>query len=1314
MKRKKKKKASAQQAPQVSAPDYSVDEILSQFWENYDGADLDAAGTDADETWQPDAVPASESFDGEEAWPESASLTGDGFAGAEDPEAAYYADEADDAEVPEGEPTWSVRDILEEYRDSVPASASYEMPEADFASGSASGAASGPVDEEQNGLSAKAEGSGAAPEAEEIDDLSFDLPYSLRDIMREYWSAAGSSGEEPEPAGMAEEDTQEDRTGADWPSDGPGYGYGDGDAAGAEHPEISEPAYPASEAADEPLDFSWGALLWGRETDGAAETSAPAEEDSAVPEPSGDESEPEASADAWELEPFELETKPEPQTPEPQASESGTPEAGWRDGDVPARRRPKVWEEFPDTPKPSDEPFVDTLDYAALFKMFAEDPASSASPAEAAAEGTGNPAGAGEGPDASGRREEAGEDEGWFAGSGLSPEEVIAAFSDDSSDAPRPGDAADREAAGESGRRPVRGEGSQAGHQAAHSGEAPLLADRDGEMDFRDILREFMMGDQHPIYADMPGIGIKAGSPQNSGEALQDSEEAPQDSEEAPQDSEEEQVPPTFSRPRRDYIVEEDFPPDLDALMSGREDGDSEAGPAGAHAVGAHVAEASAATDESAFSDEAAAEEPEESGLRGKLRTILSGRSLRAARRPETGKGLNEPKAYVTPEDYIPDEETALADAAAAEAARAAAQAAGEGGAHAAASGAEAGDLPTGFGGASGAGLAGTGDEGAWPADAGAEGLSEEDLLDYEADFPSFGQWILNSLMNVWIKLNGVGDRQSTATMEDEREDPGPEMNVAAASRYYGAQVTMLRMRFQLGLALLAVLAYITLGFPVTGMLKTAKVASAVCLGLQLTVLLLCLDVVTNALVNLTRGRFGADGLAVLACVVTSFDALVVAVGGFGSPHIPLCLFSSLALVGVLFSSLLSARALRKSTRVPAIGKRAYCVTAEEGVRGGKEITLLKSIRPVAGFVRRAEEAPPDETLFNRFALPELLVILLLSLLTGLVKHSMRDFLYILSAMLSCAVPFTALTAFALPYFVGSQRIFSSGAAVAGWSGIHDIGCSRNLIVTDRDLFPEDTVSIDTVRVFADESAERVIAYAGTMVAASGSGLGPSFSELMERNGCRMRQVEDFQWLSGGGLQGRIEGHTVLCGSADLMQLMNVKIPYRLVDRTTVLLAIDGVLYGIFKVSYTGLPEIRSALQELIASNRHPIFAIRDFNVTPDMLHEVFDVATDGYDFPPYGDRFRISEAQPSETSKVSAVVCREGLGPLTHLADTGRSMYVAVRLNLLVTVLTALLGTLLVFFRLIGPGLLNAWLPFVLMLLDLIAVTLITVFMRF
>ena len=871
-------------------------------------------------------------------------------------------------------------------------------------------------------------------------------------------------------------------------------------------------------------------------------------------------------------------------------------------GRASGRKDREVREEFPDSPRPDgSEPFVDNLDYAAIFKMFAD-------PKEAE------------------RFEEVKPD---------APDDDSTARLLDRAAAPNPGPEKPAEE------------------------KVPLFAEENPN--FRDILREYMMGDQHPIYSDMPGIGKKAEPPA-----------------EKPDEREEPPVP----RRRREYQVVEDFP---ETSANSREESPPET---------------PAPAENREEPPETEAKPEKERGLAG-VRSFLSNLSIR---KTESGKrALNSPKAFARYEDYLPDEKTALQEAQAAEQAEAEARKKAE---------QEEPGEPEHRSESAGAHLSGDAEEEAEKTEE--RNDPEDDELTYAGDFPSFGQWILNELMGFWIKLNGVGDRQSTATMQDDREDLGSEVNVANASRYYGSQVTMLRMRMQIGLAILAILAYLTLGFPVSGMLKTAKVAAGMCLALQLTVMLLCLDVVTNALVNLTRGRFGADVLAVIACLISSFDALSVASGAFGTPHIPLCLFSSLALMGILLADLLSARALRKSLRVPAIGKRAYCVTAEEGVRGGREITLLKSVRPTTGFVRRAEETPPDEMLFTKAAFIELLAVLVLSLLIGLVKHSMKDMLYILSAMLSCTVPVTALLAFALPFFIGSQRIFSSGAAVAGWSGIHDIGCSRNLIVTDRDLFPEETVAIETVRVFADESAERVISYAGTMIAASGSGLGPCFADLMEKNGCRMRAVEDFKWLSGGGLQGLIEGHSVLCGGSDLMQLMNVKVPYRLVDRTTVLLSIDGVLYGIFKINYTGLPEIRAALQELIASNRHPIFAIRDFIITPDMLHGVFDVSTDGYDFPPYGDRFRISEAKPSDLSQVSAVVCREGLGPLTHLADTGRSMYVAVRMNLILTALTAVLGTLLVFFRLIGPGVLNAWLPFVLMVLDAIFVMLISMFMRF
>ena len=549
---------------------------------------------------------------------------------------------------------------------------------------------------------------------------------------------------------------------------------------------------------------------------------------------------------------------------------------------------------------------------------------------------------------------------------------------------------------------------------------------------------------------------------------------------------------------------------------------------------------------------------------------------------------------------------------------------------------------------------------------------------------PTFKEYIFSRLTIFLYRLRG--GMTGALTAEEDDEDLGPEVPVARASKYYGSFLRSQRLRLLVSGVLLLVMAWISLGMPVTGRFNDTAVAALFCLAIQLTVMLLCLDVVVKAFSNALRGRFGADFLALLACVVTSLDALLSSLSGFGTAHLPLCLLSSLSLAGVLLSSHLSCQGLRKSLRVPAIAKRSYAVTGETNTHNG-EVTLLKSVRPLKGFVRRAEEAPPDETLFQKLGLPMLALVLLLTLVAAAVKRNLRDIFYILSVLLCPAVPFTALLAFAVPFAQGSRRLFPSGAAVAGWSGVCDIGQSRSLIVTDRDLFPEGTVELDTVRIFADVQPERIISYAGSLLCASGSGLSGCFADLMQRKNCPMRQIENFETLPGGGFRGIIDSSVILCGSTDLMQLMNVRIPYRLVGRRSVLLAVDGVLYGIFNIKYTPDAKVRSALLHLVRAGRHPVFAIRDFNVTPSMLHETFEVATDGYDFPPYVERFPLSQAEPGPDSKIAAIVGREGLGPLSDTADFGRTMYVYTRVNLYAAALSAVLGVLVSFVRLLATG---------------------------
>ena len=191
-----------------------------------------------------------------------------------------------------------------------------------------------------------------------------------------------------------------------------------------------------------------------------------------------------------------------------------------------------------------------------------------------------------------------------------------------------------------------------------------------------------------------------------------------------------------------------------------------------------------------------------------------------------------------------------------------------------------------------------------------------------------------------------------------------------------------------------------------------------------------------------------------------------------------------------------------------------------------------------------------------------------------------------------------------------------------------------------------------------------------------------------------MRRVEDFCCHEGGGLTALIAGEEVLCGSAGFMRLMGVLVPQKLADKSAVFISVNGVLCGIFNIEYSPVKSVGRALNGCLKSRRAPIFAVRDFLVTPLLLHRRYGVPAEGFDFPPFATRYAVSSAEPAEGSSVCALLGREGLGGFMEVSGCGRRCYLSARLG------TALSGAasaacLLAAFALyaFGGGLSAAWL---------------------
>ena len=136
----------------------------------------------------------------------------------------------------------------------------------------------------------------------------------------------------------------------------------------------------------------------------------------------------------------------------------------------------------------------------------------------------------------------------------------------------------------------------------------------------------------------------------------------------------------------------------------------------------------------------------------------------------------------------------------------------------------------------------------------------------------------------------------------------------------------------------------------------------------------------------------------------------------------------------------------------------------------------------------------------------------------------------------------------------------------------------------------------------------------------------------------------------------------------------------KLSTRSSVYTAINGALVGIFTVEYKPVSSVQDALVLLLHSKLEPIFAIRDFNITPMMIKTKFKMPTDSFRFPAYAERYRISGAEPDSASRVAAVLAREGMGPLVDAAERGRRTYTGARAAAIVSAVGSVFGVLLLF----------------------------------
>lgn len=325
-------------------------------------------------------------------------------------------------------------------------------------------------------------------------------------------------------------------------------------------------------------------------------------------------------------------------------------------------------------------------------------------------------------------------------------------------------------------------------------------------------------------------------------------------------------------------------------------------------------------------------------------------------------------------------------------------------------------------------------------------------------------------------------------------------------------------------------------------------------------------------------------------------------------------------------------------------------------------------------------ERPDSVDRFSMIYVPLVLgAAIIISFIASVGQGEPMRMFWAFSAIMSVCAPVGLLSAYGAGYKNTSSRLFAQGAAIAGARQAQLLRGTEEVVLSESDIYPPGCVSLDSMRNLSSIADGKVLACAAALTEAAGLELGHVLTELTrERYGVTLsaRNVQ----LVEGGVKGRIGASNVIVGSQELMLKMGMNAQSES-DGASLYLVIDNVLSGIFSLRYQPTKATYQAMRLMRRMHMNAMLAARDFNISPAMVEQEFDLNrgfTDQKD--PAGSE-RLLDPNYTKGDAPAAILTRSGAGPFMDVLKCADKLAGAVRSALTLSTVAGVGGMAIVFY---------------------------------
>ncbi|MBE6934610.1 MAG: hypothetical protein E7462_06155 [Ruminococcaceae bacterium] len=349
---------------------------------------------------------------------------------------------------------------------------------------------------------------------------------------------------------------------------------------------------------------------------------------------------------------------------------------------------------------------------------------------------------------------------------------------------------------------------------------------------------------------------------------------------------------------------------------------------------------------------------------------------------------------------------------------------------------------------------------------------------------------------------------------------------------------------------------------------------------------------------------------------------------------------------------------------------------------------ILRGEGQVEDFMDRYQTSTGAERTINTYALVALFISLGIGITAG-VLHGIVAGIHFFSGTLLVAVPSTAFIATSRPMAILERRLHRLGVVLCGWKAVSALHTRMVFPLSSEDLFPSGTVKLNGVKFYGSRNPDQVVAYGTAVIVADGGGLAPLFAQLLEsRNGYHY-DVETLKHYPKGGIGGIVNDEAVLVGTMSFMQEMGIGMPEGTNIPQAVYVAVDGVLNGVFAISYQPTKAAAEGLATLCSYRSiTPAMVSGDFMLDEAFIAAKFNVRTRHMAFPERKIQAQLWERKPGEDSEVVALTTQQGLSGAAFAVTGARSLHSACVAGVAVQMMGGILGMLIMLaLTIVGAG---------------------------